>query len=90
MTRSGRHDRPFWESAHAHFRLARYLLRNREDEEASLHFAQASRLHPEAWTIWRQAASKDPTGLAIGDAFWERVDALGDRPYHRPVDIKGI
>jgi hypothetical protein len=76
--------------AHAHFRLARYLLRNGKDEEALHHFAEASRLHPDAWTIWRQAASKDATGLATGDAFWERVDALGDRPYHRPIDIKGI
>jgi hypothetical protein len=49
-----------------------------------------SRLHSESWTIWRQAAEKDATGLATGPEFWARVDALGDRPYHRPIDMKGL
>ena len=53
-------------------------------------FAEASRLHPESWTIWRQAAEKDASGLAAGPEFWARVDSLGDRPYHRPIDMKGL
>lgn len=77
-------------AAHAHFRLAQHLLRQGKRDEAAAHFAQASRLHPESWTIWRQAAAKDATGLAAGPEFWARVDALGDRPYHRPIDMKGI
>ena len=76
--------------AHAHFRLAQHLLRNGNSDEAADHFAQASRLHPDSWTIWRQAAKKDPTGLATGPAFWARVDALGTRPFHRPIDMRGI
>ncbi len=76
--------------AHAHFRLAQYLLHAGKRDEAAAHFAKASRLHPESWTIWRQAAEKDATGLASGPEFWARVDALGDRPYHRPIDMKGI
>lgn len=77
-------------NAHVHFRLARYLLRIGKGNEAATHFAEASRLHPDSWNIWRQAAQKDATGLAAGPEFWARVDALGDRPYHRPIDMKGI
>jgi AhpC/TSA family/Tetratricopeptide repeat len=77
-------------TAHVHFRLARHLLRAGNSDEAARHFAEASRLHPDSWNIWRQAAQKDATGLAAGPAFWARVDALGDRPYHRPIDMKGI
>jgi len=77
-------------TAHVHFRLARHLLRMGKSDEAALHFAEASRLHPESWNIWRQAAEKDATGLAAGPEFWARVDALGDRPYHRPIDMKGV
>jgi hypothetical protein len=76
--------------AHAHFRLAQYLLRLGRHEEAAVHFSAASRLHPQSWCIWRQAAQKDASGLAAGPEFWARVDALGDRPYHRPIDMKGI
>jgi hypothetical protein len=76
--------------AHAHFRLAQHLLRNGNRAEAAAHFADASRLHPASWTIWRQAAEKDATGLASGPEFWARVDALGDRPYYRPIDMKGL
>ena len=77
-------------AAHAHFRLAQCLLRRGGREEAAVHFSEASRLHPDSWCIWRQAAQKDATGLAAGPEFWARVDALGDRPYHRPIDMKGI
>lgn len=76
--------------AHVHFRVARQLLRVGKRDEAARHFAQASRLHPDSWNIWRQAAQKDASGLAAGPEFWARVDALGDRPYHRPIDMKGI
>src|SRR4029079_1008748 len=76
--------------AHAHFRLAQYLLRQGKRAEALAHFAEASRLHPESWTIWRQAAEKDATGLATSPEFWKRVDALGDRPYHRPTDMNVV
>jgi hypothetical protein len=77
-------------AAHAHFRLAQHLLRKGKSDEAVQHFGEASRLHPDSWNIWRQAAKKDATGLAAGPEFWARVDALGDRPYHRPIDMKGI
>ena len=76
--------------AHAHFQLARYLLRRGNSQQAKMHFAKASELHPQSWNIWRQAADKDETGLAVGPDFWARVDALGDKPYHLPMDMRGI
>ncbi len=51
-------------------------------------FAAASRLHPDSWAIWRQHAEKDARGLATSAAFRDCVDALGDRPYHRPLAIE--
>src|SRR5262245_43673497 len=52
--------------AHAHFLLAQALLRQANGVEAARHFSEASRLNPQSWTIWRQAAEKDATGLAVG------------------------
>jgi hypothetical protein len=73
--------------AHAHFRLGQALLRDGQTAEAAAEFAEATRLHPDSWAMWRQAADKDARGLAGGEAFWQRVDALGDRPYYAPVDL---
>ena len=73
--------------AHARFRLGRHLLRLGQTDEAQALMAQASQLHPDSWAMWRQAAPKDPRGLASGAAFWARVDALGSKPYYPPADI---
>jgi peroxiredoxin len=73
--------------AHAHFRLGQVLLREGRSDEAAAAFAEATRLHPESWAMWRQTAEKTPSGLAAGEAFWRRVDALGDRPYYEPSDL---
>lgn len=74
--------------AHARFRLGLHLLRAGQDEEARAQLADAARLHPDSWAIWRQAARKDERGLASGPEFWARVDALGARPYYPPADIE--
>ena len=42
-----------------------------------------------SWTIWRQAADLQAVGAASGEAFWQRVDALGERPYYPPADFSG-
>lgn len=76
--------------AHAHFRLAQHLKLEGKDDEAGRHFAEASRLHPRSWNIFRQSATKAANGLAAGEDFWSRVAALGDDPYHLPIDMKGI
>jgi hypothetical protein len=73
--------------AHAHFRLGQALLRDGQTAEAAAEFAEATRLHPNSWAMWRQTADKDARGLAVGEAFWRRVDALGDQPYYAPVAL---
>lgn len=76
--------------AHAHFRLGVWLQRQGKAAEADHHFAEASRLHPDSWNMWRQAADLTAVGNASGPAFWERVKALGDRPYYPPPDLPGF
>jgi hypothetical protein len=73
--------------AHARFRLGRALLQQGRAEEAQAQMAEAARLHPQSWAMWRQAATKNERGLASGPEFWARVDALGDRPYYPPAQI---
>jgi len=73
--------------AHACFRLGQHLRRQGLEEAARRWLDEATRLHPDSWAMWRQAAGKDARGLASGPAFWARVDALGDRPYYPPADI---
>lgn len=76
--------------AHVQFRLAQHLKLAGRADEAVHHFAEASRLHPRSWTFFRQAAQKMANGTAAGPDFWARVEALGDDPYHLPIDMKGI
>jgi hypothetical protein len=73
--------------AHARFHLGRYLLREGQEAEAQVQMAEASRLHPDSWAMWRQAAAKDIRGLASGPEFWNRVDALGSRYYYPPAEF---
>jgi hypothetical protein len=74
--------------AQAHFRMGMWLRRHGNAVESDAHLAEASRLHPDSWNIWRQAADLDEVGKASGEAFWERVQALGDRPYYKPPDLR--
>ena len=76
--------------AHAHFRLGQYLARRGRSSAAEAEFAEARRLHPDSWNIWRQTAAIDARGLAAGPEFWARVDALGRRRYYAPVDMEGM
>lgn len=76
--------------AHAYFRLAQVLRRIGKSDEANAHFGEASRLYPDSWNIWRQAAAKDASGLAAGPEFWDRVEKLGERPYYLPIELKGM
>ena len=76
--------------AHVLFRLGLYLRQIGDRTEADELLLKASALHPESWTIWREAAEKLDNGLAAGPHFWQRVQALGERHYYRPVDMAGM
>jgi hypothetical protein len=73
--------------AQAHFRLGVWLRRHGNAAEGDVHLAEASRLHPESWNIWRQAADLDEVGKASGEAFWQRVQALGESPYYPQPEL---
>ncbi len=76
--------------AHAHFRLGVWLRRHGKDAEADRHLAEASRLHPDSWNMWRQAADLVAVGNASSPDFWARVKALGERAYYPPPDLPGF
>ena len=76
--------------ADAYFRLGVWLRREGRGDEADPFLAEASRLHPESWNMWRQAADLGEVGKASGPEFWERVRALGDRAYYPQPDLPGF
>ncbi len=73
--------------ARARFRLGVWLRANGRAAEGDLQMAEASRLHPDSWSMWRQAADLDEVGKASGPDFWKRVQALGDKPYYPPPKL---
>lgn len=75
---------------HAHFRLGVHLLQAGRREEGERHMAEASRLHPDSWAIWRQGAARNEAGFAADDSFWARVQALGEKRYYPPPPMDGM
>ena len=76
--------------AHAAFRLGQHLIRRGQEEEGDRWLREASQLHPDSWCMWRQRAGVNELGLAAQPDFWARVDALGERRYYAPIDMKGM
>jgi hypothetical protein len=76
--------------AQALFRLGQALIRRGQRDEGNRRIAEASRLHPDSWCIWRQGADVTEQGLAAQPDFWQRVDALGERRYYARVDMPGM
>jgi hypothetical protein len=73
--------------ARARFRLGVWLRDHGRATEGDRHMNAASALHPDAWSLWRQAADLDEVGKASGPDFWKRVQALGDKPYYPPPKL---
>jgi hypothetical protein len=73
--------------ARARFRLGVWLRAHGRAAEGDKQMAEAARLHPESWSMWRQAADLDEVGKASGPDFWKRVQALGDKPYYPPAKL---
>ena len=76
--------------AHVAFRLGQHLIRHGQAEEGDRWLAEASRLHPDSWAMWRQRAGVTELGLAAQPDFWARVDALAERRYYAPIDMEGM
>ena len=87
-----RAPQPTEEAARAHvfFQLGQHLIRHGQPEEGDRWLAEASRLHPDSWAIWRQRAGVNELGLAAQPDFWARVDALGERRYYAPIEMEGM
>jgi hypothetical protein len=73
--------------ARARFRLGVWLRAHDRVAEGDKQMAEASRLHPDSWSLWRQAADLDQVGKASGPEFWARVQALGDKAYYPPPKL---
>ena len=73
--------------ARARFRLGVWLRAHGNAVEGDRQMNIASELHPDSWSMWRQAADLDEVGKASGPDFWKRVQALGDRPYYPPPKL---
>jgi hypothetical protein len=73
--------------ARARFRLGVWLRDHGRTTEGDRLMNEASSLHPESWSLWRQAADLDEVGKASGPEFWKRVQALGDKPYYPPAKL---
>ena len=73
--------------ARARFRLGVWLRAQGRTAEGDRQLEAASALHPESWSLWRQAADLDEVGKASGPDFWKRVQALGDKPYYPPPKL---
>jgi hypothetical protein len=73
--------------ARARFRLGVWLHAHGLKVEGDRQMDIASTLHPDSWSMWRQAADLDEVGKASGPDFWKRVQALGDRPYYPPPKL---
>jgi hypothetical protein len=59
-------------------------------DEAQACFEEAVALAPENWSIRRQALWFESPEAPGGPKFWSAVDALGARPYYRPVRMRGL
>ena len=74
--------------ARARFRLGVWLRADGRVAEGDRQMAEASRLHPESWNMWRQAADLDEVGKASGEGFWQRVQALGEKAYYPAAELE--
>jgi hypothetical protein len=74
--------------AAANFRLGQYLHARGHAQAAAPYLAEASRLHPESWSLRRQTWELEEPGKASGPEFWAAVDALGERLYYPPAVLE--
>ena len=74
--------------ATANFRIGQYLHHQGHTEDAKLYFRETRRLCPERWNYLRQTMQLEEDGSASGPEFFRALDALGDRPFYPPAELK--
>ncbi len=74
--------------ANANFRLGQYLFAQGDKAKAQHYFDIAKKLCPDSWHFVRQALELEEVGKASSPEFFAAVDALGNRPYYPPVNLK--
>jgi hypothetical protein len=74
--------------ATANFRIGEYLYHQGHTEDAKRYFRETRRLCPERWNYLRQTMQLEEEGSASGPEFFRALDALGDRPFYPPVELK--
>ena len=74
--------------AMANFRMGEHLFDRGHRDDALKYFAEARRLRPDSWCFIRQTFELEQAGKASGPEFFAMVQALGDRYYYRPVELK--
>ncbi len=75
--------------ATANFRIGQYLYHQGHAEDAKRYFQETRRLCPERWNYVRQTMQLEEDGSASGPEFFRAIDALGERPFYAPVELKG-
>ena len=76
--------------ADACFRLGLVLQQRGRADAAQRWFQEARRLHPDSWSIARQAWDLEEPGKAGGPEFFAAVRALGELTYYSPIDMDGM
>ena len=87
-SRIGRHSEDDALAA-ANFRMGVYQHQQGFTNDAQRYFAEATRLRPQGWNYRRQMWDLDPESDAR-ELFWTTLDALGDMPYVRPIQMEGM
>jgi hypothetical protein len=76
--------------ATANFRLGQWLYSNGHADAAHRYLVKARELSPERWHYFRQTLELEEVGKASGPQFFGAVDALGNRPYYPPIELKSL
>jgi tetratricopeptide (TPR) repeat protein len=74
--------------AAANFRLGEYLYERGVHDDAFKYFAEARRLRPDSWSYRRQTWELEQAGKASGPEFFAAVQALGEKHYYEPIELK--
>ncbi|MCB1647053.1 MAG: hypothetical protein KDI36_16450 [Pseudomonadales bacterium] len=73
--------------AHAWFSLGQRLKQQGDGAGADHAFKRSRELHPDSWNIFRETSEKLDNGIAGGQEYWEKINAMGDKAYYEPIDM---